>query len=411
MVPEQEHYRKKGQQYEFDKLTQSYGVLNRLSENIIDLISDKAPYDTIKGKYSIWMDKYEMFIEQHQNIMPKIGHEADKESYMMVFQERDESLREIKRSIENYFNAIREENKQTQRSRSVISKRSSQLSRSSLSSLRLKEEQKRVELETKLAALKRKKDIELAKLKLKLEEEELQLDTDIAIADAKTKLLDKYENLELESNSTHVSEVESIPKKSDIVQKPAVNYNKFGGNPLEYRKFYRQFQARIVANTDNEEEKMTYLEQFTYGEASKVVSGFSHLIGEHAYSAAIKQLEERYGDTEVIANAFIKRALEWPTIQAGDSRSLDDFSLFLIECENAAASMEAMRILEYSENIKRLMMKLPFYFHDRWRNVVMRTKEKKESVTFTHFVQFVKQEAKKGQRPNLWKYSGFCKTE
>ncbi|CAC5385830.1 unnamed protein product [Mytilus coruscus] len=183
----------KGQQYEFDKLTQSYGVLNRLSENIIDLISDKAPYDTIKGKYSIWMDKYEMFIEQHQNIMPKIGHEADKESYMMVFQERDESLREIKRSIENYFNAIREENKQTQRSRSVISKRSSQLSRSSLSSLRLKEEQKRVELETKLAALKRKKDIELAKLKLKLEEEELQLDTDIAIADAKTKLLDKYE--------------------------------------------------------------------------------------------------------------------------------------------------------------------------------------------------------------------------
>ncbi|CAC5358793.1 unnamed protein product [Mytilus coruscus] len=309
--------------------------------------------------------------------MPKIGHEADKESYMMVFQERDESLREIKRSIENYFNAIREENKQTQRSRSVK-----------------RRTKKRVELETKLAALKRKKDIELAKLKLKLEEEELQLDTDIAIADAKTKLLDKYENLELESNSTHVSEVESIPKKSDIVQKPAVNYNvlakpfvpkneikevldirpvkpvkvnkivttannthlqepknepnmtmissikhdenmnniqantvensmsavvkhlqkptpdikKFRGNPLEYRKFYRQFQARIVANTDNEEEKMTYLEQFTYGEASKVVSGFSHLIGEHAYSAAIKQLEERYGDTEVIANAFIKKS-------------------------------------------------------------------------------------------------------
>ncbi|CAG2213954.1 unnamed protein product [Mytilus edulis] len=211
----------KGQQYEFDKLAHSYGGLNRLSENIIDLIADKAPYDTIKGKYSIWMDKYEMFIEQHQNIMPKIGHEEDKESYMMVFQERDESLREIKRSIENYFNAIREENKQTLRSKSVISKRSS-LTRSSLSSQRLKEEQKRVELETKLAALKRKKDIELAKLKLKLEEEELQLDTDIAIADAKTKLLDKYENLESESNSTcstHVSKVQSKPKKSDIAQK------------------------------------------------------------------------------------------------------------------------------------------------------------------------------------------------
>ena len=58
----------KGQQYEFDKLAHSYGGLNRLSENIIDFIADKAPYDTIEGKYSIWMDKYEMFIEQHQNI-------------------------------------------------------------------------------------------------------------------------------------------------------------------------------------------------------------------------------------------------------------------------------------------------------------------------------------------------------
>ncbi|XP_071145322.1 uncharacterized protein [Mytilus edulis] len=196
--------------------------------------------------------------------------------------------------------------------------------------------------------------------------------------------------IRIQANTVYTSMSAAVVKH---LHKPTPEIKKFGGNPLEYRKFYRQLQARIVANTDNEEEKITYLEQFTHGEASKVVSEFSHLIGEHSYSAAIKQLEERYGDTEVIAHAFIKRALEWPTIQAGDSKPLDDFSLFLIECENAAESMEAMRILEYSENIKRLMIKLPFYFHDRWRNEVMLTKEKKESVTFTHFVQFVIQEA------------------
>lgn len=76
---------------------------------------------------------------------------------------------------------------------------------------------------------------------------------------------------------------------------------------------------------------MNYLEQFTYGEASKVVQGFGHINGQHAFRAAMKQLEERYGDTEVIANAFIKKALDWTNVKPGDTKALDDFSLFLIE--------------------------------------------------------------------------------
>ena len=93
------------------------------------------------------------------------------------------------------------------------------------------------------------------------------------------------------------------------LRKPISEIKKFGGDPLEYRKFCRQFNARIVVNAETEEEKMTYLEQFTYGEANKVVSGFGQLNTEHAYASAMKQLEERYGDDEVIANAFIKKAL------------------------------------------------------------------------------------------------------
>ncbi|VDH95114.1 Hypothetical predicted protein [Mytilus galloprovincialis] len=68
---------------------------------------------------------------------------------------------------------------------------------------------------------------------------------------------------------------------------------------------------------------MNYLEQFTFGEAHKVVSGFSHLSGEYAYQAAMEQLEERYGNSEVIANAFIQKAPEWPTLKAGDSKVMD----------------------------------------------------------------------------------------
>ncbi|XP_014667134.1 PREDICTED: uncharacterized protein LOC106808795 [Priapulus caudatus] len=174
---------------------------------------------------------------------------------------------------------------------------------------------------------------------------------------------------------------------------------KFGGNALEFRRFLRQFQAKVVANTDDDEEKMNYLEQLTHGEAHKVVSGFSHVTGEKAYKAAMAQLEERYGDNNVIATAFIKKALDWPMVRAGDAEALDEFSLFLVECENAVGSIGAGSVREYSENVKRLMGKLPFHLHDRWRSIVLRTKEAHRTVKFADLVRLVKAEAKKANDP------------
>lgn len=107
------------------------------------------------------------------------------------------------------------------------------------------------------------------------------------------------------------------------LRKPVSDIRKFGGDPLEFRTFIRQFNARIVVNAENEDEKMTYLEQYTYNEAHKVVSGYGQLNSENAYNAAMKQLHERYDDEKVIANAIIKKALGWPDIQPGNAKALD----------------------------------------------------------------------------------------
>ncbi|VDI11858.1 Hypothetical predicted protein [Mytilus galloprovincialis] len=183
------------------------------------------------------------------------------------------------------------------------------------------------------------------------------------------------------------------------LRKPTPEIRKFSGNPLEYRKFLRQFESKVVLNCEQDDEKMNYLEQLTFGEAHKVVSSYSHLPGDRAYKASMRHLEERYGDTDVMASAFIKKALDWPNIKSGDIQSLDEFALFLVECQYGTESMEAGSVLEYSENIKRLMSKLPFHMHDRWRNVVFRVKDSHRTVKFNDFVNFVKAEAKKATDP------------
>ncbi|CAG2252827.1 unnamed protein product [Mytilus edulis] len=215
---------------------------------------------------------------------------------------------------------------------------------------------------------------------------------------------------------THIDNTTSVPIQSltinpsiaaetafqSMVQhlrKPTPEIRKFSGNPLEYRKFLRQFESKVVLNCEQDDEKMNYLEQLTFGEAHKVVSSYSHLPGDRAYKASMRHLEERYGDTDVMASAFIKKALDWPNIKSGDIQSLDEFALFLVECQYGTESMEAGSVLEYSENIKRLMSKLPFHMHDRWRNVVFRVKDSHRTVKFNDFVNFVKAEAKKATDP------------
>ena len=59
--------------------------------------------------------------------------------------------------------------------------------------------------------------------------------------------------------------------------------------------------------------------------------------------------------------------------------------------------------MEYSENIKRLLSKLPFHLHERWRNVVFRIKDSQKTVKFKDFVGFVKAEAKKANDPTYGK--------
>lgn len=98
----------------------------------------------------------------------------------------------------------------------------------------------------------------------------------------------------------------------NYLRRPLPEIKRFGGDPLEYRRFIRQFHAKVVLNTIDDDERMNYLEQMTHGEANRVVSGFSHMNGEKAYKAAMNQLEERYGDNELIVTTFIKKALDWP---------------------------------------------------------------------------------------------------
>lgn len=59
-----------------------------------------------------------------------------------------------------------------------------------------------------------------------------------------------------------------------------------------------------------------------------MVKGYRYLDADQGYPAAIKELNDRYGNTKVIGNAFINRTLNWPVIKADDPEAFDEYSVF-----------------------------------------------------------------------------------
>ena len=165
----------------------------------------------------------------------------------------------------------------------------------------------------------------------------------------------------------------------------------------------RRFKTKVLVNCDDMDERLNFLEQFTTGEPNRIVVGYSYLDATKGYHAALQEMEDRYGDPDVIINAFIKKALSWPTIKPDNPKALDDFGVFLRECENAIQSLDAIKVLEYSDNFKQIVSKLPYVMQDRWRNIVYQTKEKGDRVKFSHLVKFVQREAKKSNDPTFGK--------
>ncbi|CAG2192599.1 unnamed protein product [Mytilus edulis] len=320
---------------------------------------------------------------------------------------------------------------------------------------KLKEEQRKAELLAREKSLDEKKFIEEEKLKLRFKEEALEIKTELQVTDAKTRVIEELERSMLEDqqleqimvkgkqsdkvdflnsqkdtensllNPTVPAFIPEVKKereqdddkpppveaKNNIIDyntqyliarelnKPKADIQKFDGSPMNYKGFMRQFNARVETNTDSFEERINFLLQFTIGEPHRIVLGFSHLDAKIGYTAALNEFKDRYGDPDIIAHSYVQRAMNWPFIKADHPKALDDFAIFLQECMYAVNYVDAAKVLEYSENLKLLIQKLPFYMQEKWRNVVYETKSRKNIVTFSHLVKFVKKEAKKANDP------------
>ena len=122
---------------------------------------------------------------------------------------------------------------------------------------------------------------------------------------------------------------ESQASKEASIKLPKIQLQDFYGNPLDYPAFWDAFESTINANpqliTVN---KFNYLKGMLKGQAEAAISGLK--ITADKYKIALDILQSRFGNTDVIISAHMKKLVGMPGVaSSSDIRKIRQMFDFL----------------------------------------------------------------------------------
>ncbi|KAL2089185.1 hypothetical protein ACEWY4_016084 [Coilia grayii] len=169
----------------------------------------------------------------------------------------------------------------------------------------------------------------------------------------------------------------------------------FDGQVLEYKSFIHSFQNMIERKTDNNRDRLQFLIQYTKGQAQRLVKSCEYMAPDRGYQMTKKLFKENFGNKYKISCAYLYKALSWPQIKSEDSKSLQDYAMFLRSCCNAMEEMSYMEELDTVSTMKSIILKLPYKLRERWRNKAYELQEQRDRrVRILDLVSFIEKQSR-----------------
>jgi hypothetical protein len=176
----------------------------------------------------------------------------------------------------------------------------------------------------------------------------------------------------------------------------------FTGDPLQYQDWLFSFQSLIENKGVPPQERIHFLKRYLGGPAKEAVSGYFMLRSENAYQRARNVLDERFGNSFIVSEAFRSKLDAWSSVHNKDKQGLRKLSDFLLQCQTALEEVNDLNILNDIREIKKITAKLPDWMIHRWnRKTAISKRDKGRYPTLKKFVVFVNEESEIVNDPML----------
>ena len=186
--------------------------------------------------------------------------------------------------------------------------------------------------------------------------------------------------------NTTLQEIPSLQAKQAELSSLIINQQKisnlpvkglpvFSGDYFEYPAFITAFDSIICSNVPSNRDRLYFLDKYTKGKAYNIVKGFLTMSSNSANEKARKILDQRFGNPVHVPEAHKSSLRGWSKINDGDSSGLQEFSDFLVCCEEAMKTMQSMGDLDSTKTLRLVSSKLPSYSAVKWCRHPMKRKQ------------------------------------
>ena len=189
-----------------------------------------------------------------------------------------------------------------------------------------------------------------------------------------------------------VRESISVPKPETI---------SFSGDPKDYHRFMRCFEANIDKRVEDSGLKLNYLIQFCNGEAKEAIQDCVILNPEEGYERAKNILKRRYGRPHTIVRALVQELTSGPTIRSNDGEALSKIAARMRRCEMTLQQMNFTADLNNFETILKIARRLPQNLRAKWVERADQIIEQGSEPTFHNLSDFVEKRAR-GSNNFVW---------
>eukprot|EP00095_Tigriopus_kingsejongensis_P004674 maker-scaffold938_size78735-snap-gene-0.14 protein:Tk04674 transcript:maker-scaffold938_size78735-snap-gene-0.14-mRNA-1 annotation:"PREDICTED: uncharacterized protein LOC102079537" len=187
---------------------------------------------------------------------------------------------------------------------------------------------------------------------------------------------------------------EILLRRQDQFLLPKSEPDVFDGTDLtKFRPFLQAFRHLIERRTDNDGDRLYYLDQYTRGDARELVRSCIHMDGNLGFERAMELLSDKYGNEYKVAQAFIQKLESWPPVREEDGKGLEKLAIFLTTCENYISDVGALNQLHSPKEIQAIAHKLPKDLQKRWRSRACTTLKQNSRVEFHDLSAFIRSQS------------------
>ena len=166
-----------------------------------------------------------------------------------------------------------------------------------------------------------------------------------------------------------------------------------GNDPTKYQSFIQDFKSMIERYCDSDSDKLHYLEKYTSGLPLELVKSCRHRDPTQGYKKALEILDQEFGNERLIASSYLEKLHNWKSIKNEDGKALQEFQIFLMSCNNMMSDYTSLNQLNSPNEIKEMVMKLPYKLRDRWRSRLYQIQQSNRLENFDDFTNFVREQS------------------